>query len=431
MTSDAAAEEGTRRARLAAFADRLAREPHLVAVRDGVVAALPLVLIGSFFLLLAQPPSARLQAWVAETKLADGRSLLSVLLVPQRMLTGLIAVYVCFGAARSLARHHRLDELGVPIMAVASFFTAASWTTLGGEKVLLMKRLGAEGLFGALAIALASVHVQRLVSGSGLTIKLPGGAPDVIVRSFASIVPGFASVALTWLLAHVVGLDLVHGPSALVEPLIHATNHLGGVLALCVVDSGMWLLGVHPLAVMSALKPVWLQMIAENQEAAAALRPLPHTATREFFLWFVWQGGSGGTLAVALLLVRARSGMLKAVGKLGLVPAVFNINEPLLFGAPIVMNPRLAVPFLVAPLLTATTAYLAMTSGLVPAPRLDVIWTLPAPLGAYLTTGGSWRAVALQSANLGLAMLVWWPFLRAYDRALAQREAAEAAALKP
>ncbi len=430
MTGQPAADDDSRRARLAAFADRLAREPHLVAVRDGVVAALPLVLIGSFFLLLAQPPSKTLQDWVASTTLGDGRSLLQVLVIPQKMLTGLIAIYVCFGTARSLARQYKLDELGVPIMALASFLTASSWVKLdGGGFGVPVERLGAGGLFGALAIALLSVHVQRLVTGSGLTIKLPGGAPDVIVKSFASIVPGFVTVALTWLVVHVLHVDLVHGPSELVAPLIAATNHLAGVLALCLIDSCMWLLGVHPLAVMSVLKPVWLSMIADNQAAVAAGLEPQHIATREFFLWFVWQGGSGGTLAVALLLLRAKSGMLKAVGKLGIVPALFNINEPLLFGAPIVMNPRLAVPFVLAPVLTATTAYLCMKSGLVPVPRLDVIWTLPAPFGAYLTTGGSLRAVALQLVNLALAVAVWWPFLRAYDRTLGAREAAEAAAV--
>lgn len=419
--------DGSRRARLAAFADRLAREPHLVAVRDGVVAALPLVLIGSFFLLLAQPPSKTLQEWVAGTTLPDGRSLLQVLVIPQKMLTGLIALYVCFGSARSLARHYKLDELGVPIMAVASFLSASSYAKLeAGGFGVPVSRLNAEALFGALFIALASVHVQRRVAGSRFTIRLPGGAPDVIVKSFASIVPGFVSVALTWSFAHLAHVDLVHGPSELVAPLIAATNHLGGVLVLCIVDSCMWLLGVHPLAVMSVLKPVWLKMISENQAAVAAGELPLNIATREFFLWFVWQGGSGGTLAVALLLLRARSATLKAVGKLGIVPAIFNINEPLLFGAPIVMNPRLALPFVVAPLVSATVAYVAMYTGLVPRPHLDVIWTLPAPVGAFLTTGGSLRAVGLQLLNLGLATLVWWPFLRAYDRGLAAREAVEA-----
>lgn len=418
--------EATGKGGLAAFADRLAREPHLLAVRDGVVAALPLVLIGSFFLLLAQPPSKALTDWVAGVTLADGRTLLQVLLVPQKMLTGLIALYVCFGTARSLARHFKLDELGVPIMAVATFLTASHMLKVEGQWVVPAKRLGSEGLFGALLIALGSVHLQRWVAARGLTIRLPASAPDVIVKSFASILPGFASVGLVWALVHLAGLDLVEGPSHLVQPLIGATNHLGGALVVVLIDSCMWLLGVHPTAILSVLKPVWLKMIAQNQEAVAAGHAPTNIATREFFLWFVWQGGSGGTLAVAVLLVRAKSATLRTVGKLGIVPSLFNINEPILFGAPIVMNPRLAAPFIVAPLVSAASTYLAMRAGLVSPPRLDVIWTLPAPVGAWLTTGGDWRAVVLQTVNLSVAALIWWPFLRAYDRSLLDKELVEA-----
>jgi cellobiose PTS system EIIC component len=420
----------SRGGRLAALADRIAREPHLVAVRDGVVAALPLVLIGSFFLLLAQPPLPSLAAWVGETTLWDGRPLLQVLVIPQKMLTGLVAIYVCFGAARSLARHFALDEFSVPLMAVASFLTAVGAGKLEGTWALDMKRLGAEALFGALLIALGSVHVQRFVSARRLTIRLPASAPDAIVKSFAALGPGFVSITTCFVLAHLLRVDLVHGPSKLVEPLMTATNHLGGALAVCLVDSCMWMLGVHPLAAMSVLKPVWLKMIAENGDAALAGVALPHTVTKEFFLWFVWQGGSGGTLAVALLLLRARSATLKTVGKLGVVPAMFNINEPILFGAPIVMNPRLAVPFIVGPLVTATIAYAAMSSGLVSRPRAEVLWTLPAPFGAWLSTGDP-RAVVLQMLNLAVATLIWWPFVRSYDRALLAREEEEAKAKPP
>lgn len=413
MSSSAAARW---RARLERFADRLGRQPHLLAVRDGVVAALPLVLIGSTFLLLAQPPAASLQALVAPH--ADA------LLVPYRMLGGLIALYVCFGTARSLARQRGLDELGAALMAAASFLVAVGPTRLeGGGWGLDAGRLGAGGLFGAIAVAIASVELQRWIAARRLTLRLPDGAPEAIGRSFASIVPGFASVIGVWLLVRVVGVDPIDGLEHLLRPLVGATDSLPGVLALCVIDSAMWLIGLHPMAVLAPLKPIWLSMLAENMEAAAAGAALPHVATREFFLWFVWQGGSGGTLAAALLLLRARSATLKAVGRVGLLPALFNVNEPLLFGVPVVMNPRIAVPFLAAPLATATTAWLAMSAGLVARPHLDVLWTLPAPVGAWLATGGDPAAVALQLANLCVAAAIWWPFLRAWDRALLAREA--------
>jgi PTS system cellobiose-specific IIC component len=409
------------KARLAAFADALGKQPHLLAVRDGVVAALPLVLIGSIFLLVAQPPAKSLQDAVAPW--------LPQLLVPYRMLGGLISLYVCFGTSRSLAKRYGLDELGAAVMAVASFLTALAPVQLDGHGWgLAAERLGAGGLFGSLTIAIGSVELQRFFARRKWTIRLPGGAPDAIVNSFASIVPGFASVTAVWLVVHVAGLDLVGLLAGLVAPLVGATDSLPGVLFLALTDSTMWLLGVHPMAVLAAAKPLWLSMLTANQEAAAAGLPLPHVATREFFLWFVWQGGSGGTLAVALLLLRAKSAMLKTVGRLGIVPALFNINEPILFGAPIVMNPRLAVPFVLAPLTSAATAFTAMSLGLVARPRLDVLWTLPAPLGAFLSTGGDAAALVLQLVNLALACAIWWPFLRAYDRALLARESPPAEA---
>jgi len=137
-----------------------------------------------------------------------------------------------------------------------------------------------------------------------------------------------------------------------------------------------------------------------------------------FYLWFVWQGGSGAALPLALLLLCARSAQLRSVGRLGVLPAVCNISEPVLFGAPVVLNPQLAVPFFLAPLSSAAVAYLAFQLNWVTRPYLEIPWTLPAPAGAFLSTGGDVRALALQIFNLVLSFLLYWPFVRRYDRNL-------------
>lgn len=397
---------------LARAAERLAEQRHLVAVRDGVIGALPLVLVGSLFLLLAQPPIALLQHWV------EGK--VDILLLPYRMLSGVVGLYVCFGVARALARSYGLEELAASLVAIASFLCCQQPAPLAsGGWGLDASRLGAGGLFGAILVALVSVEVQRLVSGRGWVVRLPSSVPPPIAKSFEAIVPAFASVTVVWWIVHVVGVDLLGLVAHLAAPLVGATDSLPGVLVLAAVDSVLWLLGIHPVAILGALKPIWLSMLTENMAAAADGRALPYIATREFFLWFVWQGGSGGTLAAALLLLRARSDTLRLVGRVGAVPALFNINEPILFGLPVVMNPRLAIPFLLGPLATAAITYGAMSAGWVGAPRLEVLWTLPAPVGAYLATGGDLRAVLLQSFNLCLSAAIWWPFLRAWDRRLA------------
>ncbi len=410
-------------ARLAAASDRIAKQAHVAAVRDGVVAALPLVLIGSTFLLVAQPPSEALQAWLAPW--------LPKLLVPYRMLGGLLSLYVCYGTARSLSKRYGMDEPSAPLMALASFLVAVGPAVLVGDGGkpggfgVAGERLGAGGLFGALVIALASIELQRLVVRLKLVIRLPGGAPEVVTQSFAALIPGFFSVLAVWIVVHGIGFDVVGSLAAAARPLVSASDSLPGAWAIVLVDSCFWLVGVHPMAALAAVKPLWLSMLAANLEASAAGLPPPHVVTREFFLWFVWQGGSGGTLAAVVPLLFSKSRQLKALGRVAVVPALFNINEPLLFGLPIVLNPRLAAPFLLAPLLSATTTWLAMSAGLVSRPRVDVLWTLPAPLGAFLTTGGDWRAVALQLCNLALATAIFWPFLRAEDRrALAAEERA-------
>src|SRR5262249_11961395 len=132
-----------------------------------------------------------------------------------------------------------------------------------------------------------------------------------------------------------------------------------------------------------------------------------------------------------LLLLRCRSAQLRAVGRAGIVPVLCNINEPLLFGVPVVLNPRLAVPFVLAPLLSAAVAWGAFRLGWVHPPYLETLWTLPAPVGAFLTTGGGPRAVALQLGTLGRALPVYWPFVRREDRRLASEEHSAARATLP
>jgi PTS system cellobiose-specific IIC component len=343
------------------------------------------------------------------------------------MLGGVLALYVGFGCAHSLAARYGLDPLAAGLTAVASYLCALDPAPLAAPATgwgLAADRLGAGGMFGSLAIALFTVEVTHFFARRHWTIQLPGGAPQAIVRSFAALIPTLASVTLVWAAVHGLGLDLVGWASLIARPLVYAGNSLPGAWGVVLLDSGMWLLGLHPAAALAALKPIWLQMLAENMAAVDHGQLPPNLGGHEFFLWFVWQGGSGGTLGLALLLLRARSATLKSVGRLAFVPALFNINEPVLFGLPIVLNATLAVPFVLAPLTTATLTWVCMRYGLVARPRLEVLWTLPAPLGAYLTTGGDPRAIALQLVNLLLTVGIYIPFLRRYDRRLLEKEAA-------
>jgi PTS system cellobiose-specific IIC component len=384
-------------------------------VRDGIVGALPLVLVGSLFLLLAQPPWPALQRLVAPYS--------ATLLLPYRALGGCIALWVTFGTAHALARSYALDAPAAGLIATSAYVLAALQPgtppqTLG----LLLGRLGAGGIFAGLLLAITTVELTRVLVARRWTVRIPGGAPDVIVRSFVALLPATLVLAGVFVVVHLLGLDLITLLERAIAPLIHAADSLPGVLGLVALDSVLWLLGIHAAALTAGMRPVWEAMLVANMEAVAAHAAPPHVAPLHFFLWFVWQGGSGAALALGLLLLRCRSAQLRAVGRAGIVPVLCNINEPLLFGVPVVLNPRLAPPFVLAPLLSATVAWSVFRLGWVHPPYLETLWTLPAPVGAWLTTGGDPRAVVLQLATLGLSLAVYWPFVRREDRRLVTEE---------
>lgn len=380
-----------------------------MAIRDGVVGSLPLILLGSLFLLLAQPP------WPALSKLLPPAPML---LAGYTACAGLVSIYACAATALSLAKRREADPVAGATTALAVFLVMQHPV----NKALPIASLGAAGLFPAFAAAIFAVETLHFFGRRQWGIKLSGGAPDVVVRSFAALLPTVTCVASVWLVVHVLGIDLAGGIAAIFRPLVRGGDSLAAVVIIVAIDSALWLVGVHGLAVLAAVKPLWLAALTENMAAASAGQPPPHVFTQEFFIWFTWQGGSGVTLAFAICLLFARSKQLKLVGRAGILPGVFNINEPLLFGAPVVMNGKLAPPFVAAPIVLVVTTWLAMHFGLVRPPYIEVVWTLPAPIGAYLSTGGDVKALLLQLANLAIALAIWWPFVRRYDRELLAAE---------
>src|SRR5712672_682857 len=407
---------GSFRHRAHAIGHAVARQPHLQAIRDGVLGALPIILLGSGFLLLWQPP------WPGLSRFLPPQSALRA---GYLACAGLVSIYACAATALSLARRREADLAASVTTALAVFLVAQKTALLqAGGVALGLSTLGAAGLFPAFAAAIFAVEVIHFFAQRRWGIRLSGGAPDVVVRSFAAMLPATVCVVVVWLLVHVLGIDLVGGITALFRPLVRGGDTFAAVLLVVLIDSALWMVGVHGLAVLAAVRPLWLSALAENMAAVSSGHPAPHVFTQEFFVWFVWQGGSGATLALAVMLLFARSKQLKLVGRAGIVPAIFNINEPLIFGTPVVMNGTLATPMLLAPAVMVTLTWLAMHFGLVRPPYIEVVWTLPAPIGAYLSSGGDLRAIVLQLMNLGIALAIWWPFVRRYDRALLASESA-------
>lgn len=185
-----------------------------------------------------------------------------------------------------------------------------------------------------------------------------------------------------------------------------------------------WFFGIHGASIVGSLaRSLWLVLLEANANAAAAGTELPAISAEPFYQWFIWIGGGGCTIDLALLLVMVcKSKYLKDLGKIGVIPAIFNINEPLIFGAPIVLNLTLAIPFVITPLVCAVIAWVVTELGIVSRVIVTAPWTFPGPIDAFLATGGDWRAIVLSFILIAISIVIYYPFVKIYDRSFLSKE---------
>ncbi|WP_430536201.1 PTS sugar transporter subunit IIC [Listeria rocourtiae] len=403
---------------------KLSEQRHLRAIRDGVVSSLPFIIVGSMFLIVAFPPvpeSTALYQW-AQAHAFE-------ILIPYRMTMFIMSLYITFGIGYNLAKSYKLDPLSGGQIAVASFLLTL--TPIALDKVgfvLPMANLGGHGLFMAMIVSIFSVEIMRFCKTRNITIKMPEQVPPSVARSFEALIPVAFVVVFMTLITVVLGIDVHSLVDKAVSPIVKAGDTLFGVLLPVFLIGFFWSFGIHGISVIGAVaRPLWEKYLGANAEAVAAGAPIPHVAPETFFQWFVWIGGSGATLGLVLaMLFFSKSSYLKALGKTTLVPSIFNINEPVIFGTPIVLNPMLIIPFIFIPLITTTISYFATTLGFISPTYVMAPWTLPAPIGAYLSTGGDWRAIVLVLVNIAISFVIYIPFFKMYDQKLLAEEKAQA-----
>ncbi|AXI27904.1 MULTISPECIES: PTS sugar transporter subunit IIC [Priestia] len=409
---------------------RLSEQRHLQAIRDGVISALPFIIIGSFFLILAFPPvpqDSTIAKWAADNS--------ANILIPYRVTMFIMSLYIAFGIGYNLSKSYNLDPLSGAQIAVAALLLTVTPKLIEEEGFMLpMTNLGGHGLFVTMIVSILSVEILRFCKAKNVTIKMPEQVPPSVSRSFEALIPVAIVVVLMTIITIVLGIDLHHLVDKLVAPLVEAGDSLAGVLIPVFLITFFWSFGIHGVSVVGTVaRPVWEVYLAKNAEAVAdGASTLPYIAPETFFQWFVWIGGSGATLGLALaMLFFSKSKYSKALSRTSFIPAVFNINEPIIFGLPIVLNPILIIPFIIIPIITTIISYAATATGLITPTYVMVPWTLPAPIGAYLSTGGDWRAVVLVVINIAISVVIYLPFFKMYDRKMVEMEKSDEATVPP
>jgi len=398
------------------FAGRLAEQRHLKALREGIVAVMPLLLIGSLFMIIAYPPVQSLDKAVEPFR--------NDLLKVTNATFGIMALAASFSIAYSLARAYKLDELASGVLSVAAFLLTIPPAEGGG---LATAWLGSKGLFVAMLLALFAVEIQRVFMEKDIFIKMPAEVPPFVARSFAALVPGFVILFLVWvvntILMKSVDLTLPEAINNVIGiPIMNLGSSLPATLIAIIVIQLLWCVGIQGADIVAVfLGPVWLALSDQNAAAKAAGTVLPNIVSNQFIYIFVFVGGAGATFALALLLLNTKSSQLRAIGKAGIWSTFFNVNEPITFGMPIIMNPVMFIPFILAPVVAGIITYAAMAMNLVARPYAIVPWTTPAFISGFLTTG-DWKAIILQMVNLVATAVVYYPFLRFWDKMKLEEE---------
>lgn len=393
---------------------KIAQNVYLDSISKGLMGALPILMIGSLSLLFAVFP---FDPWL-DFVVSSG--IQKYLLAASTVTTSCLSIYAAFLIGYRLAGHFNCDQIPAGLISIFAFFIMTPLTEEGG---LAMEYMGAKGLFGAMIAALLATRIYCFfMTKDQLKIKMPAGVPPMIANTFTALIPGILVGFIFVLGAYVFSFTSWGSFSAMIySVVVTPLNALGGsvwsLVVLILVQMILWFFGIHGSNVISGvITAVYLPMATANMEAYAAGKALPNILGNTFYDCFSGIGGAGGTLSLLIVIfLVGKAKQNREIAKLGIVPGLFTINEPVVFGYPLIMNPILAIPFILTPIVQTLIAYFAMAIGLVPPlTGVQVPWCMPIIIKPFLA--GGWQAAVLQVVCIVVGCLVWLPFFKVSDR---------------
>ncbi len=392
---------------------KIANQRHLLAVRNGIVCTIPFVIVGSMALLLLNFP---LSGDPADPNLGAIMpvELNHFLMAIYRYSMGAMGLYAAFGISSYLGKHYGFNVSLTGMMGVFAYLLWFDYATL------TINALGGATIFNAMLSGLIAVEIYRFCVRFNITIKMPKQVPEAIADSFRIIVPITFIAIIFGGSRYLIGFDINNFLNVAMAPMQNMlTNGFGGVIFILIFVHFFWAFGIHGTSIIgSVVRPFWTQAITANADwwAAGMVGDVPFQFPEQFLQWTVYIGGAGATAGLIIAgLLFSKSSQGKAISKASAVPAIFNINEPAIFGYPIMLNPLLMIPFFITPLILAPIAQLLVVilgiHWVVVAP-----WTLPAPLGAYFASGAQWTAIFIPIITLAIATVIYTPFYIKWDR---------------
>ena len=397
------------------IAQKLEQQRHLQAVKNGVVAIIPIIIVGSFCQIplgLGNLIGGGFGAWVTEHS--------AIFTFPTNFTTNIMSLFSAFFIAESLAKRYEMKSPSMlGIMAVLCQVVLCVKVDAENSMIFDITSLGSEGLFVSIIFGLLVVEITRLFVKNNWTIRMPDSVPPMVSESFMSLIP-FAvnvilAVAVALLCQTYAGTTFPKIIISLLAPAISSMDSVWAVAIIIFLTQLLWVFGLHGAAItQSVWAPFAITYAAENAAAVAAGATPEHIFTYGFYFGFLQVTGSGMTLLLVIMMCRSKAKSLSSIGKVGIVPSIFGINEPIIFGVPMIMNPYMLVPFVLGPVICAVISYEAMATGLVSLPLGEAPGFLPPGFQAFLLTM-DWKAAVLAIFNVCLMGVFYYPFFKAME----------------
>lgn len=411
--------------------EKIAANPYVSAIRDGFIAAMPIILFSSLFTLIAYVPNAWGFYWP--------KSVENAIVLPYTYSMGLLALYVTATCAKNLTDYknlklpktNQINSMNVILAAEISFIIIAIKV---GKTGLDLTYLGTQGLIASYIVGLIVPNIYYQCIKHNITIKMPDVVPQNIAQTFKDIFPMTFSVGLFWIVQIILnktfGANLSECVVNLLSPLFHASDSYGGLALVAGAMAFFWFVGVQgPSIVAPAVAAIETTNVGLNQQLVHAGMQASHALTINCQDYVMNMGGTGSTFIVPFLfLLLAKSAQNKAAGKAAIIPGCFSVNEPILFGAPIIMNPVFFIPFLITPMFNVCCYKFFVQVLHMNALFNTLPWTVPAPIGIIISSGFAPLSFLLVLIMLAVDVLIWLPFFRFYDNDLYKQEQAKLAA---
>ncbi|HEM3450348.1 TPA: PTS lactose transporter subunit IIBC [Streptococcus suis] len=407
------------------FFEKISRNPYLRAIRDGFIAAMPVILFSSIFLLVAFVPNIFGFTWSDEA--------VAAIMKPYGYTMGIVAVLVAGTTAKSLTdafnrqlpKTNQINFISTMIASISGFLLLASDGIEGG---FANGYMGTKGLLTAFLAAFITVNIYKVCVKNNVTIRMPDEVPPNVSQAFKDVISYALSIFVLYgidlVTRQLVGTNVAEAILKLFEPLFTAADGYVGITIIFGAYALFWFVGIHgPSIVEPAIAAITYTNIETNFQLLQAGQHADKILTSGTQMFIVTMGGTGATLVVPFMFMwLTKSKRNKAIGRASVVPTFFGVNEPILFGAPLVLNPVFFVPFILAPIANVWIFKFFVDTLKMNSFSVNLSWITPGPLGIVMGTNFAPLAFALAALLVVVDVLIYYPFLKVYDEQILAEE---------